>query len=82
MNKKQTKKIDRCNIDILFKKYLEDTFNHTNTRKNEEREGATKFSIENTDGAFEGHIKIRLFRFEDPGPSSIIEAVDMVKQRI
>ena len=51
-------------------------------KSNEEREGATKFSIENTDGAFKGHIKIRLFRFEDPGPSSIIEAVDMVKQSI
>ena len=25
---------------------------------------------------------MRLFRFEDPGPSSIIKAVDMVKQSI
>ena len=33
-------------------------------------------------GAFKGHIKIRLFHFEDPGPSSIVEAVDMVKQTI
>ena len=42
----------------------------------------TKVYIENTDGAFKGHIKIRYFRFQDPGPSSIIEAVDMVKQSI
>ena len=29
-----------------------------------------------------GHVKIRSFRFQDPGPSSIMEAVDMVKQSI
>ena len=48
-------------------------------KDNEEREGSTKFSIENTDGAFKGHIKIRLFRFQDAGPSSIMEAVDVVQ---
>ena len=66
--------------------YFKKNYNkHHQSRKhknNEEREGSTKFSIENTDGAFKGHIKIRLFCFQDPGPSSIIEAVDMVKQSI
>ena len=61
---------------INYNKHLQ-SHKHKN---NEEREA--KFSIENTDGAFKGHIKIRLFRFQDPGPSSIIESVDMVKQSI
>ena len=77
----ETKHCDRCDHDILKKNYNK----HLQSRKhknNEEREGGTKFSIENADGAFKGHIKIRLFRFQHPGPSSIIEAVDMVKQSI
>ncbi len=32
-----------------------------------------------SDGAFKGHIKIRVFNFHPPGPSSIVEAVDLVK---
>ncbi len=75
----ETKHCDRCDNDILKQNYNK----HLQSRKhknNEERE--VKFSIENTDGAFKGHIKIRLFRFQDPGPSSIMEAVDMVKHSI
>ena len=77
----ETKHCERCDNDILQKNYNKH-FQSRKHKNNEEREGATKFSIENTDVAFKGHIKIRLFRFEDPGPSSINEAVDMVKQSI
>ena len=59
---------------IFFKKnYIKQLQSHKHN--NEEREA--KFSIENTDGAFKEHIKIRLFHFQEPGPSSIMEAVDV-----
>ena len=73
----ETKHCDRCDNDILkffYNKHLQ-SCKHKNNEKRE-----AKFSIENTDGAFKGHIKIRLFRFQEP--SSIMEAVDMVKQGI
>ena len=69
-------------ILIFFKTNYNKHLQSCKHKKNKEREGATKFSTENTDGAFKGHVQIRLFHFEDPGPSSIIEAVDMVKQSI
>ena len=71
----ETKHCDRCDNDILKKNYNRhlQSCKHKNNEKRE-----AKFSIENTDGAFKGHIKIRLFRFQDPGPSSIMQAVDMV----
>ena len=30
-------------------------------------------------GAFKGHIKIRIFQFGEPGPSSIAESIEIVK---
>ena len=78
LTKKQNIVIDV--IMIFFKKNYNKHLQSRKHKNNEKREA--KFSIENTDRAFKGHIKIILFRFQDPGPSSIIEAVDMVKQSI
>ena len=58
LTKKQNIVIDVIMIflNLFYNKHLQ-SCKHKN---NEEREA--KFFIENTDGAFKGHIKIRLFR--------------------
>ena len=58
LNKKQNIVIDV--ILIFFKKNYSRHLQSLKHKKNEEREGATKFSIENTDGAFKGHIKNKI----------------------
>ena len=60
----ETKHCDRCDNDILKKNYSRHL--QSGKHKNNEKREA-KFFIENIDGAFKGHIKIRLFRFQDPG---------------
>ena len=77
LTKKQNIVIDVIMIFLIFFNFYNKHLQSRKHKNNEEREA--KFSIENTDGAFKGHIKIRLFRFQDPGPSSIMEAVDVVK---
>ena len=47
--------------DVILIFFLKNDTKHLQSskhNKNEETEGATKFSIENTDGAFKGQIKI------------------------
>ena len=64
---------------IFLKKYIVDTFNHANTRRMKKGKGLLNSLLKTLMGHLKD-IKIRLFCFQDPGPSSIIEVVDMVKQ--
>ena len=78
----ETKHCDRCDNDILNFFLIINTFNHANTRTMKKGKVPLNSPLKTQFGEFKGLIKIRLFRFQDPGPSSIIEAVDMVEQSI
>ena len=69
-----------CNVCNHEYKYYK---KHLQSRKHKKnKEGILGYAIENNDEAFKGYMKIRLFRFKESTPTSIIEAIDMVKPSI
>ena len=75
----ETKHCDVCSQDVLKVSYKKHLQSHKH-KKNEE--GILGYYIENIDEAFKRHIKIWLFHFKKPTPTSIIEVIDMVKPSI
>ena len=73
----ERKHCDICSKDVLKSSYK----NHLQSQKHKKNEFKVKgnYYIENTDGAFKNHIKIRIFQFGEPGPSSIAESIEIVK---
>ena len=47
--------------------------------KKKNSEDTALFVIEKTDGAFKDHMKIRIFRFKEPEPKSVAEAIVKVR---
>ncbi len=71
---KETKHCSVCYKNILkkgFKIHLKTNLHLSNF-----------ITTKNSDGAFKGHIKIRVFNFKPPEPESIVDAVEIVKPAV
>ena len=63
---------DTCSKDLLKRSYKRHLQSCKHKKTSEDTAG---FVIENTDGAFKDHIKLRFFRFKEPEPKLVAEAI-------